>query len=90
MHRHAFAFSFRRTFSLSAAAVNFLVIFFHCLESASTNDAVISCYFVHFNSSFSLSDSALCLIRLWPIHWAQLDRIIFLKCAVNFFMSLDL
>ena len=88
MHRHAFGFLFSPTFSLSAASVNFLVVFVHCFESASTNHAAISCYFAYFNSSFFLSDSALCLIRLCPVHWAQLDRkIIFLNVLVNFFSS---
>ena len=84
-------FSFWRTFSLSAAAVSFLVVLFHCLENASTNHAVVFRYFAYFNSSFSLSDSVLCLIQLCLIHWAQLDRKpIFLNVLVNFFVSLNL
>ena len=72
-------FHFRRTLFLSAAAVNFLVVFFHCLESASTNHALTSCYFACFNFSFSLSDCALCMGHSWT------EKNHFLKCARKFF-----
>ena len=73
MHRHAFAFSVSAQFFVICCCSKLFGCFFYFLENASTNYTVIFCYFAYFNSFFSLSDSALCLIRLCP-HWAQLDK----------------
>ena len=84
--RRAFAFSFSARFFVICCCSKLFGCFFYFLENASTNHTVIFCNFAYFSSSFPLSDCALCLIRLCPIHWAQLDRkIIFLKCARKFF-----
>ena len=69
MHRHAFAFSFSAHFFVICCCSKLFGWFFYFLENASTNYTVIFCNFDYFNSFFSLSDSALCLIRLCPIHW---------------------
>ena len=93
MHRHAFAFFFSAHFFVICCCSKLFGCFLYFLEIASTNYTGIFCNFAYFNYFFSLSDSALCLIRLCPIglHWAQLDRkIIFLNVLVNFFVSLNL